>query len=73
VVLIDAHPRHARLLRAVTTRLREEFAKLQVEVNEEKRRTVNLDRSESFCFWDSTSVDSAADIGRCGGCTIRRS
>lgn len=50
VVLIDAHPRHAWLLRAVTTRLREEFAKLQVEVNEEKSRTVNLDRSESFGF-----------------------
>jgi RNA-directed DNA polymerase len=50
VVLIDAHPRHAWLLRAVTTRLREEFAKLQVEVNEEKSRTVNLDRSESVGF-----------------------
>ncbi|TDN63052.1 group II intron reverse transcriptase/maturase [Paraburkholderia sp. BL10I2N1] len=50
VVLIDAHPRHAWLLRAVTTRLREEFAKLQVEVNEEKSRSVNLDRSESFGF-----------------------
>ena len=50
VVLIDAHPRHAWLLRAVTTRLREEFAKLQVEVNEEKSRTVNLDRAESFGF-----------------------
>ncbi|CAD6560974.1 hypothetical protein LMG28727_07299 [Paraburkholderia kirstenboschensis] len=50
VVLIDAHPRHAWLLRAVTTRLREAFAKLQVEVNEEKSRTVNLDRSESFGF-----------------------
>jgi hypothetical protein len=32
----------------VSKRLREEFAKLQVEVNEEKSRTVNLDRSESF-------------------------
>jgi RNA-directed DNA polymerase len=50
VVLIDAHPRHAWLLGAVTRRLREEFAKLQVEVNEEKSRTVNLDRAESFGF-----------------------
>ena len=50
VVLIDAHPRHAWLLGAVSKRLREEFAKLQVEVNEEKSRTVNLDRSESFGF-----------------------
>lgn len=32
VVLIDAQPRHAWLLGAVSKRLREEFAKLQVEV-----------------------------------------
>ncbi|MFC7634111.1 group II intron reverse transcriptase/maturase [Paraburkholderia humisilvae] len=50
VVLIDAHARHAWLLGAVTRRLREEFAKLRVEVNEEKSRTVNLDRAESFGF-----------------------
>jgi RNA-directed DNA polymerase len=50
VVLIDAHPRHVWLLGAVTRRLREEFAELQVEVNEEKSRTVNLDRAESFGF-----------------------
>ena len=29
-------------------RLREEFAKLQVEINEEKIRIVDLDRAESF-------------------------
>jgi len=50
VVLIDAHPRHAWLLGAVSRRLREEFAKLQVEVNEEKSRTVDLDCGESFGF-----------------------
>jgi RNA-directed DNA polymerase len=50
VVLIDAHPRNSWLLGAVSTRLREEFAKLQVEVNEEKSRTVNLDCGESFGF-----------------------
>lgn len=50
VVLIDAHPRHAWLLGAVSRRLREEFAKLQVEVNEEKSRTVDLDYGESFGF-----------------------
>jgi Reverse transcriptase (RNA-dependent DNA polymerase) len=38
VVLIDAHPRNAWLLGAVNKRLREEFAKLQVEINEEKSR-----------------------------------
>ena len=50
VVLIDAHPRHLWLLRAVDRRLREELAKLQVEVNEEKSRTVDLERGESFGF-----------------------
>ena len=50
VVLIDAHPRHRRLLGAVRRRLREEFAKLQVEINEEKSRTVDLDCGESFGF-----------------------
>jgi RNA-directed DNA polymerase len=42
VVLIDAYPRHRWLLIAVSKRLREEFGKLQVEVNEEKSRTVDL-------------------------------
>lgn len=50
VVLIDAHPRNAWLLGAVNKRLREEFAKLQVEINEEKSRIVELDRVESFGF-----------------------
>ena len=50
VVLIDAHPRNAWLLRAVNQRLREELAKLQVEINEEKSRNVELDRGESFGF-----------------------
>jgi RNA-directed DNA polymerase len=50
VVLIDAHPRNAWLLGAVNKRLREELAKLQVEINEEKSRIVNLDRGESFGF-----------------------
>ena len=50
VVLLDAHPRNRWLLGAVTRRLREEFAKLQVEINEEKSHTVELDRGESFGF-----------------------
>ena len=50
VVLIDAHPRNRWLLGAVTKRLREEFAKLQVEINEEKSHTVDLDRGESFGY-----------------------
>lgn len=50
VVLIDAHPRNAWLLGAVNKRLREEFAKLQVEINEEKSHIVDLERAENFGF-----------------------
>src|SRR5215475_191828 len=50
VIWIDAHPRHDWLLPAVEKRLREELAALQVEVNEEKSRIVDLSRGESFGF-----------------------
>ena len=50
VVLIDSHPRHDWLVKAVERRLREEFAKLGVEINEEKSRMVDLSKEESFAF-----------------------
>jgi RNA-directed DNA polymerase len=50
VVLIDSHPRHDWIMRAVEKRLREELAKLRVEINEEKSRTVDLSKGESFGF-----------------------
>ena len=50
VILIDAHKRHDWLIAAVEKRLREEFAKLQVEINDEKSRIVDLGRGESFGF-----------------------
>jgi RNA-directed DNA polymerase len=51
VVLInDAHPSRAWLGGAVEQRLREEFARLGVEINEEKSRKVDLARGESFGF-----------------------
>jgi RNA-directed DNA polymerase len=50
VILVDSHPRHRWLRGAVERRLREELAKLQVEVNEEKSRRVDLTRGESFGF-----------------------
>src|SRR6202171_3725641 len=50
VILIDAYPRHDWMLRAVEKRLREEFARLQVEINEEKSRIVDLIRGDSFGF-----------------------
>ena len=45
-----AHPRHDWLMAAVEKRLREELAELQVEINEEKSRIVDLCRGESFGF-----------------------
>ena len=50
VVLIDSHSRHDWLVRAVERRLREELAKLGVEINEEKSRMVDLSKGESFSF-----------------------
>lgn len=50
VILVDAFPRHDWLLRAADKRLREELAKLHVEVNEEKSRIVDLGKGESFGF-----------------------
>ena len=50
VILIDAYPRHDWLLPAVEKRLREELAALQVEINEEKSRSVDLRRGESFGY-----------------------
>lgn len=50
VILVDAHRRHDWLMKAVEKRLREEFAKLQVEINEEKSSIVDLSRGESFGF-----------------------
>src|SRR5262245_24167443 len=50
VILVDAYPLHARLLKAVDRRLREELAKLQVSINEEKSRVVDVAQGESFSF-----------------------
>jgi RNA-directed DNA polymerase len=50
VILIDSHPRNDWLMKAVDKRLREELAKLKVEINEEKTRMVNLTNGGSFGF-----------------------
>src|SRR3982751_411285 len=50
VILVDAHRRHNWLVEAVERRLREELAKLQVEINEDKSRMVDLAKEESFSF-----------------------
>ena len=48
MILIDAHPRHDWLLKAVDRRLREELAKLHVEINEEKSRMVDLSKGREL-------------------------
>jgi len=50
VILVDAYAQHDWLLKAVNQRLREELAKLQVDINEEKSRQVDLVKGESFGF-----------------------
>ena len=50
VILIHAHHWNDWVVRAVEKRLREEFGKLQVEINEEKSRTVDLAEGEDFSF-----------------------
>ena len=50
VILVDSHPRHDWLVRAVERRLREELAKLRVAINEEKSRMVDLSKGEKFSF-----------------------
>jgi len=50
VILIDSYSRHDWLVKAVEKRLREELAKLRVEINEEKSRMVDLRKRGSFGF-----------------------
>ena len=50
VILIDSHPRHGWLRKAVERRLREELVKLGVEINEDKSRMVDLTKGEQFSF-----------------------
>jgi RNA-directed DNA polymerase len=50
VILIDAERRSDWLVKAVNRRLREEFVKLGVAINEDKSRMVDLKKGESFTF-----------------------
>ena len=50
VVLIDGYSRHKWLVKALYQRLGEEFAKLEVEMNEEKSQIVDLTRDGHFGF-----------------------
>ncbi len=50
VILLGPHPRQDWLLKVVQMRLRQELAQLQVEVNDEKTRVVDLAEGDSFGF-----------------------
>jgi RNA-directed DNA polymerase len=50
VILLDSYRRHDWLVRAVERRLREELAKLRVDINEDKSRMVDLAKGGSFTF-----------------------
>ena len=50
VVLINWHPSNKWLIEATQRRIREELALLQVELNEEKSKVVDLTKGESFSF-----------------------
>ncbi len=47
---VDSHPNEDWLLEKVQKRLKEEFDKLQVQMNEEKTKTVNLKEGGCFSF-----------------------
>ena len=50
VILVSSHRWQQWLRRAVEKRMRQELAKLEVVVNEEKSRKVDLEKGESFGF-----------------------
>jgi RNA-directed DNA polymerase len=62
VILVNCQPQHEWLVRTVGRRLREELDKLQVAINEEKSRTVDLVKGESFGYlgFDFRQVRSLA-------------
>lgn len=66
VILVDWHRRHDWLLTAVYRRLREELAKLDLRLNEDKSRIVDLRREETFGFlgFDFRRVRSLRGVWR---------
>ena len=50
VILVDGDRRHEWLLRAIDRRLREEFGKLGLALNEDKSQVVDLTKGDSFGF-----------------------
>ena len=66
VILIDEKPWNRWLVGAVHQRLLEELGKLDVQVNREKTRTVDLTRKESFGFLGFTFRRAGTLRGRVG-------
>ena len=50
MILIDSHPRHDWLVKAVESDTAGGMAKLQVEINDDKSRMVDLAKGGSFSF-----------------------
>lgn len=50
VILIDGHQKWDWLVQTVNQRLQEEFAKLDVEINQEKTKIVDLAKGEKFSY-----------------------
>lgn len=50
VVLINWHPQNSWLVEAAQRRIKEELDKVQVELNQEKSKVVDLTKGESFTF-----------------------
>jgi RNA-directed DNA polymerase len=66
VVLVDGYRRHAQLAQLAERRLREALAQLDLQVNEEKSRIVDLSQGESFGFlgFDFRRVRSRRGVWR---------
>ena len=64
VVLVDGQPQNEWLQRKVERRLREELALLEVEVNEEKSRAVDLAHGDSFGFLGFDIRRTRSRLGR---------
>ena len=66
VVLVSSHPRAREWVTRVEQQLREELAKLDLTVNEEKSQTVDFGAGESFDFLGYTFrwVDQRNDSGK---------
>lgn len=50
VILVDGHPKRSWLWNGVNKRLREELQKLQVHINEEKTKQLDLRKGDNFSF-----------------------